>query len=238
MKKLFVMLIPFIFILACSSPPATKTDMIVYLDYTEGQAYSDQITNNADKLLQLMQIESIDSRNYGKVRIIPIHDIASASGTSVNLKEGKSQFEGNKYIRKKELEDFKSKLIGAVEGFDTQYQGKSLEGSHIFQPFCKGVKKMDRSDAGNKIIVIYSDMLENSELANFHARNVKLDGMADRFSEACTLSDLSELEVYIVHPVNKSNDTKIRKASDFWQEYLVSKGLDADYYHFETSIDL
>ncbi|MEM9918732.1 MAG: hypothetical protein AAF990_11585 [Bacteroidota bacterium] len=241
MKKIWnsmLLLSSLVLLIGCSEAPPQKTDLYIYLDYTEGQDYTERLAEDADKFLQLMDITEGNDRNYGSIRIYPIHDVASASSVNVKLKEGKSQFEGNKYLRQKELETFKQKLLDKAEALNADYVGKPLKSSHIFHPLCKGIKKLNRSDAGRKLILVYSDMLENSEVANLHARQLKLEALPTQFDNACGIEDLSDCEIFIVHPVDKKNDQKIRQAAKFWEQYLTSKGLDGDYFHFEPSIDI
>ena len=52
------------------------------------------------------------------------------------------------------------------------------------------------------------------------------------------MEDASDIELYIVHPVDKQNDQKIQKAADLWAKYLLDKGLDEDAFHFDTGIDM
>ena len=216
----------------------TNTDLYIYLDYTEGQDYSEQLDDDADKYLALMNITEKSDRGSGKVRLFPLHDVSSSVSKSVKLKEGLSKMEGNRYIRKKELNEFKSKLMKKATDINNTYTGKPLKHSYIFNPVCKGIKKMSHSNADRKVIVIYSDMLENSDLANFHSKKLSYDKLKTQFDSACDLDDVSDVEIYIVHPVNKNIDKKIRTAENFWSKYLMDKGLDSDMWHFETGIDI
>ena len=235
--KVFLLL-GLVLLMGCSEAPPTKTDLFIYLDYTEGQDYTDQLATDADKYLQLMNISEGNDRNYGTIRLYPIHDVASTSSISVKLKEGKSQFEGNKYLREKELATFKQQLLDKAGQLNADYVGKPLKHSHIYHPLCKGIKKLNRSDANRKLILIYSDMLENSEVTNLHTKNLDVAALPASFDKACGIEDLSDCEIFVVHPVDKKNDQKIRRAAKVWEQHLVSKGLDSDYFHFEPSIDL
>ena len=224
--------------LSCTEEKASQTDVYIYLDYTEGQDYSAQIAEDMDKYLALMEVAGEQSRNYGAIKVYPLHDISAGVSKTVKLKEGKSQLEGNKFLRKKEVDAFTAKLTDKMLDINTNFTGKELTSSHIFTPICKGVKKLNKSDADKKIILIYSDMLENSELANFHSKSITFESLKANFDKSCDMDDTSEIEFYIVHPVNKKNDQKIRKASDLWAKYLLDKGMDEDAFHFDTGIDI
>ncbi|MEO1515590.1 MAG: hypothetical protein AAFV95_11270 [Bacteroidota bacterium] len=232
------LLLALVALMGCQEAPPQRTDLYIYLDFTEGQDYTDQLAQDADKYIQLMNISEGNDRNYGSIRVYPIHDVATAASVQVKLKEGKSALEGNKYLRKKELDEFKQQLLEKTDDLNARYTGQPLKHSHIFHPLCKGVKKLNRSDASRKLIVIYSDMLENSEVANLNGKKLNSDRLEQQFDNACGMEDLSDCEVYIVHPVDKKNDQKIRRAANFWEQYLIGKGLDVDYFHFEPSIDI
>lgn len=239
MKKIMLFLGIVLMMLSCAdNEKVTNTDLYIYLDYTEGQDYTEQLDDDVDKYLTLMNITEKSDRGSGKVRLFPLHDVSSSVSKSVKLKEGLSKMEGNKYIRKKELDEFKAKLMKKAEDINTTYTGKPLKHSHIFNPLCKGIKKMSHSNADRKVIVIYSDMLENSDLANFHSKKLSYDQLKTQFDSACDLDDVSDVEIYIVHPVDKHNDKKIRMAENFWSKYLIEKGLDSEMWHFETGIDI
>lgn len=237
MKKISL-LFWILFFLSCSQTPPVKTDLYLYFDYTEGQDYSGRITEDAESYIELLGISEMGSPNYGTVRMYPLYDVSSARSKSVKLKPGKGEMEGNKYIRDKEVGKFKTKLLESLESLNSENMGKSLDNSHIYMPICKGIKKLNKSDAGRKVMVIYSDMLENSDLANFHSKKRDFDKWKVNFDEACDCEDTADLEIYVVYPVDKNNDSKIQTASEFWSDFLMGKGLDEDAFHFETTIDL
>lgn len=221
----------------CSESPPKQTDLYLYFDYTEGQVYED-IADDVDKYLELMQLEDGASANYGTVKLIPIHDLGAARKATVKLKPGKSKMEGNRYLREQEVDAFKSKLLDKVAEMNERYGGKPLSGSQIFEPIRKGVKKLNASDANHKVMVVYSDMLENSSLANFHKTGKDHEAMMAKFEAKKGIDDLSDIEIFVVHPIDKNNDAKIQASGDFWKDYFVTKGMDEDQFHFDTGIEL
>lgn len=237
MKKI-ALFFSLLFILSCSNTPPTKTDLYLYFDYTEGQDYASRIEEDAATYLELLEISELGSPNYGTVRMYPLYDVSSAKSKSAKLKAGKSEMEGNKYIRDKEIDKFKTKLLELLETLNEENKGKSLDNSHIYLPICKGIKKLNKSDANRKVMVIYSDMLENSDLANFHSKKRDFEKWKINFEAACDCEDTSDLEIFVVYPVDKNNDSKIQVAAEFWSEYLMDKGMDEDGFHFETTIDI
>jgi len=237
MKKILWLIFP-LALLACQQESPEQTDLYLFLDYTEGQDYGQRFEAELDQIISLMQVDPKHNGNYGQVRIIPVHDIGSTPSKTVKLKAGKTGLESNPYVRKKEVDEFKQQLAQHIDHFNAQYQGQPLKASHIYYPLCKGINKLNRSAAQRKLVVIYSDMLENSEIANLHRSKWSSKNLNERLNEACSLEDLSDIEVHVVYPVSKQNDQKIRKAADFWEQYLVNRGLDGEHFHFETGLDI
>jgi len=235
MKNTLLILV-LLFTFGCSTTPPTETEVYLYLDFTEGQDYSKRIEEDALAYLELMKVSDKSSPNFGKIKVYPLYDVGSARGKTIKLKEGKSELEGNKYLRTKEVEKFEGKLMDFLKEVNAEYTGKSLKESHIFEPICKGIKKLNDSDADRKVVLIYSDMLENSDLANFHSKNPNFEKWTAAFDGACDLEDVSDLEFYIIHPVDKKNDAKIQQAGNFWMDYLLKKGLDEEAFVFDTGL--
>ena len=238
MKNLIMLMSLVLFTLGCNTSPPTETDLYIYLDFTEGQDYSHQITEDLDSYAELLKVGENGSPNFGKVKIFPLYDLSAARSKTVKLKVGKSEFEANKFLRQKEIDKFKTQLSTALMEINEQYTGKELNSSHLIKPICKGMQKLNKSDANNKIVLIYSDMLENSTIANFHGKSNNQKDWQKRIDATCDPEDVSDLDIFVVYPIDKKNDGKIAKAAEFWTDYFGSKGADEDTFSFDTEIDL
>jgi len=164
MKNLLILMSLVLLTIGCHTSPPIETDLYIYLDFTEGQDYSHQITEDLDNYAELLQVGEHGSSNFGKVKIFPLYDLSAARSKTVKLKEGKAEFEANKFLRQKEVDKFKTKLSTALMDINEQYTGTALNSSHLIKPICKGMQKLNKSDADKKIVLIYSDMLENSTI--------------------------------------------------------------------------
>ncbi len=238
MKNLLILMSLFLVTLGCNTSPPTQTELYIYLDFTEGQDYSQQLNQDLDNYAELLQVGENGSPNFGKVKVFPLYDLTSARSKTVKLKEGKSEFEANKFLRQKEVDKFKTKLSTALLEINETYTGKALNRSHLIEPICKGMQKLNKSAADRKVVLIYSDMLENSTIANFHGKSNNSKDWHKRIDAACDPEDVSDLDIYVVYPVDKKNDGKITKAAEFWTNYFASKGADDGTFSFDTEIDL
>lgn len=228
----------FIFTLGCNTSPPTETELYIYLDFTEGQDYSTQITQDLDNYAELLQVGENGSPNFGKVKIFPLYDLTSARSKVVKLKKGKSEFEANEFLRQKELDKFKNKLVASLMEMNATYTGTALNNSHLIEPICKGMQKLNKSSADKKVVLIYSDMLENSTVVNFHGKSKHRPDWAKRIDAVCAIEDVADLDIFVVYPIDKKMDGKITKAAEFWTDYFASKGADGDTFRFDTEIDL
>jgi len=237
--KNYLILISFLALfIGCQTAPPVETDLYIYLDFTEGQDYTNQFNEDIEAYKELLHIEEAGSSNFGKVKIFPLYDLTSARSKTIKLKEGKSEFETNKFLRQKKVDQFQVKLLGALTEINDTYTGKALNKSHLIEPICKGIQKLNNSDANRKVVLIYSDMLENSNIANFHAKKGNDKIWTKKIDKACNPEDVSNLEIFVVYPVDKKTDEKISNAAKFWTDYFASKGADEETFHFETGIDL
>ena len=238
MKNYLILLSLFALFIGCETAPPVETDLYIYLDFTEGQDYVQQFTEDLEAYKTLLHIDETGSSNFGKVKIFPLYDLSSARSKTVKLRKGKSEFETNKFLRQKEVDYFQTQLLASLTDINDTYTGKALNNSHLIYPICKGIKKLNKSDANRKIVLIYSDMLENSDIANFHSKKGNDKIWIKKIDKACDLEDVSDLEIFVVYPVDKKMDGKISKAATFWKYYFASKGADEETFHFDTGIDL
>ena len=237
MKNLIFLMSLFVFALGCNTSPPTETELYIYLDFTEGQDYTEQISQDLDNYGELLGIGENGSPNFGKVKIFPLYDFTSARSKTVQLKKGKSEFEANKFLRQKEIDKFKGQLLISLTEINEKYTGKELNSSHLIEPICKGMQKLNKSRVGKKVVLIYSDMLENSSIANFHGKGISTN-WSKRIDSTCDPEDVSDLDIFVVYPIDKKNDGKITKAAAFWTDYFTSKGADEETFRFDTEIDL
>lgn len=86
-------------------------------------------------------------------------------------------------------------------------------------------------DAEQRFLVIFSDMLENSDRYSFERKNLvpaKVDAFIAREHNAGRVPDLREVEVYVIGAgATRGNDAKarhIRATEEFWMKYFAATG--------------
>jgi hypothetical protein len=103
--------------------------------------------------------------------------------------------------------------------------------SKIFIKLCKSLNSLQSAPAARKVLVLYSDLLENSETASFYKEDQLSEAVnnADSFynnklKAKCTLPDLSGMEIYLNVMREAKADVRISKAEQFWTRLLESQG--------------
>lgn len=108
---------------------------------------------------------------------------------------------------------------------DAQWQKNQ---SKIYQNLCRELNNLVRANSDKKAVIIYSDMLENSNLFSFYGSGIeKVHQYLEDMSQAkrdltadCEMPDLSGVELNIVSLRTKENDEKINLASQFWTRFF------------------
>lgn len=103
--------------------------------------------------------------------------------------------------------------------------------SKIYAKLCRSLDFLAKSEANIKQMYIYSDMLENSELANFY-KSSELDKFSTDpksvynqiLAQVCTLPDLTGITIFINPYRTPETDTSVNKAEVFWKSLFESLG--------------
>lgn len=126
--------------------------------------------------------------------------------------------------------------------FDELIKGESSkkDKTKIYLPLCKALTELSKSKSSRKIMVIFSDMIENSELFSMYKmKGIKPDEiliqLESTFSEK--IPDLKDIEIYIVSKRNKANDEIITLAEEFWKE-LFTGAFNAKVYKCSANLEM
>lgn len=137
----------------------------------------------------------------------------------------------NPVKRKREVEQFYTELADKI-AYKLANTEVDRNYSKIYIKLCKSLQHLKESKADIKEIIIYSDLLENSELASFY-RDAQLESAAKNpevfynkyfSSSACTLPDLSEISIHLYVTRTSKTDIAVQKAEKFWVELFKAKG--------------
>lgn len=222
--------------LGCSYEKTQTTHICVLIDITDERFKSDNFADeNLPKLLSAMNLDrQKGGYSGGEIKLSLINEISDSKSKTITIETAKTGMMGeNPLNRKDQVNRFYAQLETAIsEIFEKASWG--TDASKIYQKVARELIKMKQVQADRKTMVIFSDMLENSELFSFYGSNWKnsienlmenpdqtIEKLAQKGPE---LPDLSEFTIYIVTNRTQENDQKINLSEQFWTKILEAKG--------------
>lgn len=223
-------------LISCKTETPQNTAVCVLIDVTDERFRDDNFTSeNLPKLLSLMKLDKeTGGFSGGEIKLSLINEVSDSKSKTVKIEVAETGMLGeNPLNRKDEVERFYNELEQAF----SDVLGSADWGtnaSKIYQKVTRELIKMKRTEADLKYLVIYSDMLENSNLFNFYGQNWKgnIEKMMDEpektiqqlSAKGPALPDLSEFEIYIISTRTSVNDEKINLSEQFWTTLLEYQG--------------
>lgn len=233
------------------------SEFYIFIDVTDTLNRDEKIfTNDAEKIIDKMNL-SIENGGLsgGIVKFFLLSETSSSPYKSVEIEKGANSYfdeRSNKYIRGEEIKEFSEKINLTINEilYDVDWE---KENSKIYQQLCREINRLAKlSTADQKIIIIYSDMLENSKLFSFYGRKIKEieHWMANkdrikiayeqRLSTDCKLptkeEGIDEIEIYFVSKRTRTNDEKVNLAERFWSTLFSTQGIKG--VHFGSELKL
>lgn len=145
------------------------------------------------------------------------------------LKKASPKIMSNDFDRDEEITEFKNNLDAALSLISQEKNGRQY--SSVYVPFAREVNRMAQITADTKILVLVSDLTENSEFLSFFAKNFQNDlqnspeVIEEYFQKELPLvDDLSGLTIHIVHQPNELDNGVFKKLSRVYRSMLEKRG--------------
>ncbi|RPH37929.1 hypothetical protein EHM92_01415 [bacterium] len=216
--------------LGCTQEKPKFTTVYVFVDVTDSlfRSASHYLTD-IPLILRKMNIDTVKGGYDGaELRLFLINDLSESKSTVRRLEEGTPGMLGqNPLDRLDEVRRFSrgigSDFVSLLH--DAEWQKNQ---SKIYQNLCRELNNLARANSNKKAVIIYSDMLENSNLFSFYGPGIeKVHAYIEDMNRArreltgdCEMPDLSGVELNIVTLRTKANDEKVNLASQFWTRFL------------------
>ncbi|MBI4930852.1 MAG: hypothetical protein HY841_08835 [Bacteroidetes bacterium] len=212
-----------IFLAARALTKTTITEVTLMKDITDAhlsQPYPEDV-------LRLYDLKK-DKWSGSVFRFINISDVNynNVSQTSI---ESASQWLSNDFERDEEVKQF----VGSIKRIltDTMNEKIGRNRSSVFVPVAHELKRLNESKADRKILLLYSDLMENSEELSFY-KSEKLillkknpQFFRDYFDKQAKLDSLTGIEIHIVYqPKDTKENQEFIVVSEFYKVFLESKG--------------
>lgn len=236
---------------------SSKISIYVFIDCTEleeNNHNSTTIKENMEKIINQFYLNN--KHNYGIVKLIPLYDFVSSKSITAKLDKGKGRNE-NQNNRNNDLKKFKDnideyidEILNKCKTCSPQSYTKSDSNyavSVIFRNICNHIPDLDKdSTTTNKIIILFSDLLENNNEFNFYkscskASDKYYKNVFAQFDDICKLN-FSDKKVFVIHTIfNDGNIEKFKKKEKYiefskklWEKYFKNNGIKKGDFSFTT----
>jgi hypothetical protein len=205
-------------------PQPLKLDETLMVDFTENDFLSSPDKN---LIKQSYTSDKIFWEGYSfRMRGISDVDYTPAFGAEI---KPEYWYLGNTAKRKKTVQNFYSGIDSAFEKINATSKG--CVRSDIFIPITQELLRLSQSTAERRVLVIYSDLMEYSFLADFYQKSTLAqlqnnpEAIQQQLEKAAPLADLKGIEVKIVSQPRSNGESKqFEIVSGFYKRILEAKG--------------
>ena len=166
--------------------------------------------------------------NGFRFRTFPLTDVDYNPAYTTEI-ASEFQIVSNNYTRKDRVKDFLSGVDKAIEKLNSVPVGRP--NSCIYVPIATELNRLSLSNAKRRILIVYSDFMEFSTLADFYKKSTletiksNPDSIQGILENRIQLSNLSGIEVYIIYqPRNLVENNQYTIVTAFWKAMLEKKG--------------
>lgn len=157
-----------------------------------------------------------------------ISDVSYNQTKQARLELG-NEWLSNELERDKEIETFKEEIMGIINNETNDKTEKT--NSAIYLPLARELNELTNSKAKKRILIVYSDLMENTETLSFYKKEdfEKLKSnpelIKEVFEKQEALEALNGIEVYFIYqPTESQSDQKFQVISGFYKKLLEEKG--------------
>jgi hypothetical protein len=236
-RIIFLLLfIPLSTLTSCKKEKADTTQICVLIDVTDERFKNDNfVSENLPKFLKIMKLDkNTGGYSGGEIKLSLINEVSDSKSKTIKLATGETGMMGeNPLNRKDAVDQFYSDLESSfTELLNAANWGTNA--SKIYQKVTREIIKMKKSGIERKHLIIYSDMLENSNQFSFYGANWKSniqkmiddpESTLEKLSKnGPSLPDLSEFEIHIINTRTSANDEKINLSEQLWMNLFEYQG--------------
>lgn len=228
MKKLiFIIAISSLVVLlaSCASAPTPTVSRVAVLkDITQKHL----AMPDATEVVSLFDFTGDNKWNGADFEFGDLSDVSYNRFSEVKINTA-DMWMSNELDRDKEIKDFKNKVskIVTLAGNDTI--GK--RNSSIYLPIARKLNELAQSKAQRKILLIYSDLMENTIDVSFYNKKTLAEletnpeAIGKQLEQLQALQNLNGIEVYFIYqPNDAENDKVFTLVSALYKRILEDKG--------------
>ncbi len=220
MKKLvylFIATLSVIFVSCTSTTTSVPTTKSVYIlvDNTEAVESREGLIPT-ESIVKIME-------NGGTVTWQQVNAVSLNSNKSIefSLPEDPTRFQKKQAVEPfiEKFEDTRKKFLGPV--------AKGTDNSSIYKPICKAIQNLDESKGDQKILIIISDMIENSRFGNFYRQNDFKKAKAQLDSSGVSIPENSNVKIIILYDPsgNSKKEAQFERAMGYWAKIFEAANI-------------
>jgi len=200
----------------------TTTEIIIWDDVT------DEYLSHPDpnEILSLGDFTGDNKWNGALIRYSTLSDISYNTITEIKL-PAENKWLSNEIERDRSIKTFKEKLAKTISAKDSIGKNHSF----LYVPIARELNRLSKSKSQKKIVVIYSDLMENDPDFSFYDKQLfssiesNADSFKGHFESQEPLSALFGIEIYIIYRSSDvGKDREFRFVSEFYKKMLQGKG--------------
>lgn len=227
MKATLITIILFLLVvlwnISCTDKTGKTTELSLMNDITDpllAQPDSGEIMN-------LLSMDNI--WNGYIVRYSDVTDI-SFNHTSEVIIDQQSELLGNEIVRKKEIRNFVTKVSTQLSQ-TLSNKNSSKNNSSIYFPIAQELNRLAKSKSDKRILVIYSDLMENSLSLSFYIKKdferliSDPESIQKQLEQNVKLPTLQGIDIHLIYqPRDNKGDLTYQVVSGFYKKMLEDKG--------------
>jgi len=217
-----IILVSITLIVACTSQSQDITEVVVLHDITDEHLSQP----NVDEIFALFTLEN--KWNGCIFRFANLTKVSINQEIAVKL-EARNEWLSNELDRDKEIKNFKNKILEIIANTEKNAVGE--DNSSVYIPIARELNRLHESNANKKILLIYSDLMENTtEMSLYKKEKLNLlktnpDSVSKYFETQMSLKNLNGITIYIIfQPSDIEEDQQFKIVSGFYKNLFKSKG--------------
>ncbi|HVW97070.1 MAG TPA: hypothetical protein VHA56_13955 [Mucilaginibacter sp.] len=207
-------------------------ELVIVLDQSDPL----RLKPNADEIDSYLGLKQ-DLWQGIKVNVTFISDKDVNAEKVITLEKG-NRLMGNAQMRTAQIAHFKKDLHTALGGMQT---GGSLDHSIIYRAVAKQLNALSASEAINKSMVVYSDLMENADVSFYDPATVALlktnpGAIQKQLEQNVPLRNLSGIHIWLLSdPGSFEENNTYMAVANMYKQLFESKGATV---HIEKTLNL
>ncbi|MFA6924903.1 MAG: hypothetical protein WC223_11705 [Bacteroidales bacterium] len=199
------------------------TEVVVMSDITDAMLVKPN-KNDAESFFDLNK----NRWNGAMFKLVDISDVSFNRSQKAGI-EAENDWLSNEAKRIDKVNSFYSNVEQIFNDVSKMKTGK--DNTSIYVPISQELNILSESKAENKIMLVYSDLMQNTYEISFYnsetlnSLSSKADSVSKYFESQVVLKNLNGITIYFVYqPLNIGNDEEYKIVSKFFKNIFESKG--------------